>query len=169
LAPRRVEVLAAELVGLYSDLGAAERELPKELASQPRLPPALGRFPTLLVRYQVSSGTYVRVLAADLAARLGTTAHLGGLVRLRSGQVGLEQAQLLEDFHPERALSPAAALGMDTLQLSAAQAESLRRGLQVAASRSGVFLAYGPEGLIGIVQGDGYQLRPLRNWPISSE
>jgi len=56
--------------------------------------------PELDVRIRCSSGTYVRVIAADLGTALGCGAHLGGLRRTRSGPPfrGWEAA----DSAPER-------------------------------------------------------------------
>ena len=45
-----------------------------------------------------SSGTYVRVLAADIAKRLGTVGHLINLVRLANGALKLEDAVSLDEL-----------------------------------------------------------------------
>jgi len=57
-----------------------------------------------------STGTYVRVLAADLGAALGGGAHLRGLRRTRVGSFGLAEAATLDLLSPARVLSPAQAL-----------------------------------------------------------
>ena len=44
-----------------------------------------------------SSGTYVRALARDLGAALGTAGHLTALRRTRVGPFGLDEAQPLTD------------------------------------------------------------------------
>jgi len=44
------------------------------------------------VKMVVSKGYYVRALARDLAARLGTVGHLGALRRVRSGTFTLADA-----------------------------------------------------------------------------
>jgi tRNA pseudouridine55 synthase len=54
--------------------------------------------PELDVRVLCSSGTYVRVLAADLGERLGCGAHLAGLRRTRSGPFSLASARTVEEF-----------------------------------------------------------------------
>jgi tRNA pseudouridine55 synthase len=51
--------------------------------------------PALLFEVECSSGTYVRSLAHDLGQQLGSGAHLGALVRLRSGRFRLEEAASL--------------------------------------------------------------------------
>jgi tRNA pseudouridine55 synthase len=52
--------------------------------------------PSLVVEVGCSPGTYIRSLAHDLGARLGSGAYLDGLVRLRSGHFALEDAVSLE-------------------------------------------------------------------------
>lgn len=57
-----------------------------------------------------SSGTYVRVLAADLGHALGGGAHLDNLRRTAIGPFTLDDAVPLEQLTPEVLLSPAEAL-----------------------------------------------------------
>ena len=57
-----------------------------------------------------SSGTYVRVLAADLGAALGGGAHLRSLRRTAIGSFGLDEAVPIDQLGPEHLLPPAAAL-----------------------------------------------------------
>lgn len=47
-------------------------------------------------RVAVSKGTYIRALARDIGAKLGTGAHVSSLKRLRSGALDLSRAQRLE-------------------------------------------------------------------------
>lgn len=61
----------------------------------------------LRVRLLVSKGYYVRSLARDLAARLGTVGHLTELRRLRSGAFTLAEAVSLASLSPS---SPALSL-----------------------------------------------------------
>jgi tRNA pseudouridine55 synthase len=61
--------------------------------------------PIAIVDVTCTAGTYVRALARDLGARLGTGAYLGGLVRTASGPFTLELAVTLD------ALRDAAAAG----------------------------------------------------------
>ena len=71
LAPREVTILALDLV----DWDAAD--------------PAR---PVAVVDVSCSAGTYIRALARDLGAHLGTGAYLGALVRTASGGFRLEDA-----------------------------------------------------------------------------
>ena len=54
--------------------------------------------PELDVRVLCSSGTYVRVIAADLGQQLGCGGHLGALRRTRSGPFMLDAAHTVEAF-----------------------------------------------------------------------
>jgi tRNA pseudouridine55 synthase len=59
---------------------------------------------------ECSSGTYIRVLAADLGAALGGGAHLRHLRRTRVGSFGTEEAHRLDALTPAHILSPVQAL-----------------------------------------------------------
>jgi tRNA pseudouridine55 synthase len=89
--------------------------------------------PIATVRYQVSSGTYVRALARDLGASVGTEATLASLVRTKVGQFRVEDAvapdALDADSLPERLVPIDVALsGIRKLTVSAIQAQHLRQG-----------------------------------------
>jgi tRNA pseudouridine55 synthase len=75
LAPRRVEIRALELV----DWDDADPERP-----------------IAVVDVVCSAGTYVRALARDLGASLGSGAYLGALVRTASGPFTLDAARSLD-------------------------------------------------------------------------
>ena len=62
------------------------------------------------VRVDCSSGTYVRVLAADLGAALGGGAHLRGLRRTRVGSFTVHDARRVGELDAARVLTPALAL-----------------------------------------------------------
>jgi tRNA pseudouridine55 synthase len=57
-----------------------------------------GDFPLATITVECSTGTYVRVLADDIAGSLGGRAHLEGLRRTRVGSFGLDLALALEDL-----------------------------------------------------------------------
>jgi tRNA pseudouridine55 synthase len=92
--------------------------------------------PELDVRVACSSGTYVRVLAADLGASLGCGAHLGGLRRTLSEPFSLDSARTVEDFEAaveagklESMLIPLAeALGFPIHRVGGEQLIRLRNG-----------------------------------------
>lgn len=54
--------------------------------------------PILVLNVTCSKGTYIRSLAYDLGRALGCGAHLGGLVRTRSGPFRLEESITLEEL-----------------------------------------------------------------------
>jgi tRNA pseudouridine55 synthase len=66
--------------------------------------------PVAVVDVACSAGTYVRALARDLGAALGSAAYLGALVRTRSGPFRIEDAVGLDE------LRQGAAVGRDGLR-----------------------------------------------------
>ena len=56
------------------------------------------QFPILEIEYKVSSGTYIRSLAADMGDLLGTGAYLSGLVRTEVGDYSLSEALALDEY-----------------------------------------------------------------------
>jgi tRNA pseudouridine55 synthase len=73
--PRPVEIFALELID-FSD----------------------GEFPLAVMRVECSKGTYIRVLADDLARSLGGRAHLEGLRRTRVGSFGLGESITVDNL-----------------------------------------------------------------------
>jgi tRNA pseudouridine55 synthase len=92
--------------------------------------------PEIDVRVLCTSGTYVRVLAADLGEMLGCGAHLGGLRRTLSEPFSLDSAHTVEEFEAavesgnvESMLIPMAeALGFPVHTVSGEQRIRLRNG-----------------------------------------
>lgn len=75
--------------------------------------------------FDVSKGTYVRSLARDLGERMGTCAHLCGLVRTSAGAVRLADCLTLDELAEggaslaaRRCLDPAALLGLPRRDLA---------------------------------------------------
>ncbi|MFO0704752.1 MAG: tRNA pseudouridine(55) synthase TruB [Candidatus Andersenbacteria bacterium] len=60
------------------------------------------QYPTLQIETRVSSGTYIRAIARDLGADLGTGGYLASLKRTRSGTINLADAYELNDITAER-------------------------------------------------------------------
>jgi tRNA pseudouridine55 synthase len=65
---------------------------------------------TFRIEVECSSGTYVRVLAADLGALLGGGAHLTNLRRTRIGSFTTDEARPVDELTPAVILTPAQAL-----------------------------------------------------------
>jgi len=125
------------------------------------------------VRVRCSKGTYIRQLATDLGAELGTGAHLAGLRRLAVGGFRLEQAVALDDLQAmgdaARAawlLPPDSLLGaLPRIELDEAQTRRFLHGQAVPLEAPGgpcrVYRVGGP--LLGVGEaGPGDELRPVR-------
>lgn len=104
------------------------------------------------VLVECSSGTYVRVLAADLGERLGGVAHLRTLRRVAIGSFRDTEAIALEDVSPDRVL-PCRELvrDMPAAEIAGAELTAVRHGrsveraiLQVAGE--GPWALVGPDG-----------------------
>ena len=104
-----------------------------------------GVFP---VEVSCSSGTYVRVLAADLGTVLGGGAHLRNLRRTSIGSFSVEDARLVDELTPAVVLSPAQALrDLDQVVVTADVQRHIARGLALDRVPVGV-TGDGPWGLV---------------------
>jgi tRNA pseudouridine55 synthase len=114
-----------------------------------------------------SSGTYVRALARDLGARLGSAGHLTSLRRTRVGPYGIDQAHTLDALDEEFAVLPiadAARAAFAARQLSSDEARRLAHGQRLEASElgPGPVAAYAPDGtLVALIADAGLTARPL--------
>ena len=129
--------------------------------------------PRLSLRVRCSKGTYIRTLAEDIGAALGTGAHLSGLRRTASGRFRIEDAVSLEALRelPSAARSdrvlPLTALvqGLPRAALDAGAEARLRNGqaLEISGLAEGVVAVVRADGaLIGLGRSQGGVLRPLR-------
>ena len=142
LAPRRVTIHELRLLGL------AGAELTLEVTC--------------------SKGTYVRALARDIAAALGTVGHLGALTRTRVGPFSLDESISL-DALAERGvdafIQPASRAMPDAPSFSADGAELARlangQAVAVDGLRADAVWVYDPGGrLMCLASADGIHLRP---------
>ena len=122
-----------------------------------------------------SSGTYIRALARDLGAALGTGGHLTQLRRTRVGGYSVEDARTLEqlaDRFEVLPLAQAASAAFPRRNLSADEARRLANGGRLAMAPSAdpqastdpptPTAAYAPDGtLIALVTEESGQARPL--------
>ena len=100
------------------------------------------------IEVECSSGTYVRVLAADLGTALGGGAHLRNLRRTRMGSFGAEEAHLVDELGPAIVLTPAEALRhLDQVVVRIRDRSSVARGLALDRVPLGV-TGDGPWGLV---------------------
>lgn len=95
-----------------------------------------------------SSGTYVRVLAADLGTALGGGAHLRNLRRTRIGSFATEDARLVDELTPAVVLTPAQAMrDLDQVVVPLDAQKLVARGLPLDRVPLGVS-GDGPWGLV---------------------
>jgi tRNA pseudouridine55 synthase len=119
-----------------------------------------------------SSGTYIRAIARDLGAALGTGGHLTALRRTRVGPYEIARArtlaQLAENYE-FTTLAEAAAAAFGCMHLNAEEARLVSHGgrLPAAADESGVaspapVAAFDPDGnLTALLAREGDEMRPL--------
>ncbi|MDQ1374141.1 MAG: tRNA pseudouridine55 synthase [Actinomycetota bacterium] len=109
----------------------------------------------LRVEVQCSSGTYIRVLAADLGHALGGGAHLRNLRRTEVGSFTVEGAVPLEELTADAALSPADALrDYPALTLEGGAVDDVRHGrpVELEAGEGPVALLDAGGALIGVYE-----------------
>ena len=129
--------------------------------------------PHAVLRVACGKGTYVRVLAEDLAAAVGSCAHLSALRRTAVGPFALDAAvtlDTLDEMSPaarDALLLPAdaALAGLARLDVDAPTALALAQGRIASApgEAQGKFRCYGPDGrFVGLIEASGGALRSLR-------
>ena len=129
--------------------------------------------PDLRIEAACSAGTYLRSLAHDLGAELGTFGHLSQLCRTRSGPFTLEQAVPLDELDkldPSRLIPMAAATGLASYEVDARTARRVALGSQLGrhevrgAPASGTFQLVHRSRLVALMEAlQGLpQLRTLR-------
>lgn len=113
-------------------------------------------------RVACSSGTYVRVLAAELGAELGCGAHLVRLVRTAVGPFTLARAVGLEALGEPLAVEAVVA-HLPSLRLEGDEAVAASHGRVLGpAGIAGPYGVYGPDGhLIGVWRDDGPRAKPV--------
>jgi tRNA pseudouridine55 synthase len=128
--------------------------------------------PILELRVRCSKGTYIRALAEDIGAALGTGAHLAALRRTGSGRFNVRDAVTLDELRamPDRraALLPLRVLleGLPSTELDAVAEARLRNGqaLKISGLEAGVRALYRADGAViglGEAQAEGV-LKALR-------
>lgn len=170
LPARDIVIHDLELLGVYDRVQDAPRTFnpadwtPAESGMTFTLPEALGEFPTLLVRAEVGSGTYLRSLARDVGAALGVPAHLSGLVRTRVGRYSLRDAVSLEALGDAEGIPDLAALDFPVIEADDTLALHLKQGKRPPHRAQGRHVVTQNGELVAVVDGDGEQLRVVRVW-----
>jgi tRNA pseudouridine55 synthase len=129
--------------------------------------------PLATLRVRCSKGTYVRVLAEDLAAAVGCCAHLAALRRVATGPftldhaVTLDELEVLDSEQRDALLLPiySPLAQMPTLEVDVESVRSLLQGRVVLrpAGTSGRYCCFTSErGFLGVVEADDRGLRGVR-------
>ena len=119
-----------------------------------------------------SSGTYIRALARDLGAALGTGGHLTALRRTSVGAYDLSQARTLQDLSERMIVTPlaeAAAAAFPRIDLTEADAGRLSHGIKIdvpegapSGTAEAPAAAFAPDGsLVALVATESGRLRSL--------
>ena len=133
-------------------------------------------YPTLGLRIDCGSGTYVRSLGRDLAERLGSAAVMASLVRTAIGDFRLEDALLPEELTPDnwhdRLLPPLRAVAhLPHITVTADEATRLRNGQSIAQRSVGdppsLAAIDANEQLIAIVEPRDGRIAPVRTFPMT--
>ncbi|WP_261664114.1 tRNA pseudouridine(55) synthase TruB [Deinococcus sp. Marseille-Q6407] len=172
LPARPVTIHRLELLGVYSSLAQAPQRVsrgaggwaPDPAGREVPLPPALGEFPTLLLRASVGSGTYLRSLARDLGTALGQPAHLSGLLRTRAGAYDLADCLPLDAVADAEGHSDLSALPFPQVEVSEQTAAELRQGKRPRCAETGRLTVTHAGRLVAVVDGDGEQWKVVRAW-----
>ena len=125
LPPRPAGYVHLELLYLVPTI--SEIPLPAGVQAAD-LPVQLGEFPVALIDVHVTAGTYVRAFARDLGERLGTGAHLAGLVRYQAGDAHLRSAVALANLADDPGAKAYDVLPMAKRTVTAEMAATIRLG-----------------------------------------
>jgi tRNA pseudouridine55 synthase len=126
--------------------------------------------PHLRLRVRCSKGTYIRTLAEDIGAALGTCAHLAALRRTASGRFRVDDAMTLEQLasmkNPRQPLLGLERMlhGLPRAELDAGQEARFRNGQTLKEfPGEGLQAVFGPGGaVVGLGEAQSGALRPLR-------
>lgn len=119
--------------------------------------------PVATLRIECSKGTYIRSIAADLGAAVGTGAHLAALRRTRIGPFSESSAVALEDATENAILEMSEAIrGYPRRTVDAEDARAVVHGKVLPpAGIEGTYAIWGPEGLVAMARDDQDGTRSL--------
>ncbi|KAF0242291.1 MAG: tRNA pseudouridine55 [Planctomycetota bacterium] len=114
----------------------------------------------------VSSGTYVRVLAEEAGRALGCGAHLKALRRTRVGPFRVEDAVKPSEIDVKRLRPPAEALAhLPEFAMEEGQAQAVAHGRVVRWAGTGLVRMTRDGKLMAVGEGDGKVAKPRRVFP----
>lgn len=125
--------------------------------------------PTAKLRVSCGKGTYIRVLAEDIAKAVGTRAHLVALRRTASAGFSVDEARTIEELETAAdpnsfVLSPAEGLkALPSVQLPQEQRTAVLHGgpiEAVAATAPGPVAVLDGDDLVGVYRPEGARLVP---------
>lgn len=122
--------------------------------------------PDVEFEVDVSSGTYVRVLAEEAGKALGCGAHLRSLRRTRVGPFKIENAVKFESVGPGTLRPPVEALAhLPEFALEEGQAQAVAHGRVVRWPGEGLVRMTRGGKLLAVGEGDGKVAKPKRVFP----
>jgi tRNA pseudouridine55 synthase len=124
--------------------------------------------PEVTFEVDCSSGTYVRAIARDVGAALGTGGHLARLRRTAIGSFRVDDAAPVDALTPARGIPMLSAIGhLPILHVNEDESTALRFGQSLARAVEPGTLAIEQGGeLIGIAVSDGERVKPKKVFAI---
>ncbi len=181
-AARRGEVqdLPARPAGYLAisllDVAASAHELPRTFTPgswEPAasghtfgLPAELAPLPSALIRVEVQAGTYIRSFARDLGELMDSGAFLSGLVRIRSGRIGLEETVEADALAGAAGLAAHQVMQQQQVRLTAEEVRRVRLGQRLSPSFGGTALLLDESNeLVAVASNEAGRMRLLAVFP----
>ena len=122
---------------------------------------------------RTGSGTYVRTLAEDLGSVVGAGAYAAALRRTHIGDFSVQDALGPDELLPVRVVAGGrGVLSLDEAlaflprhEVGGRDARLAANGNELREAPSGRFRVYGPDGLLGVYEGEDTNARPLIVFP----
>ncbi|MDY6429694.1 MAG: tRNA pseudouridine(55) synthase TruB [Bacilli bacterium] len=89
-----------------------------------------------------SKGTYVRVLAEDIATKIGTVGHLENLRRLKIGEVSLVNSVQLEELIADNILNPIDFISLPEVELEEKDYQKVLNGAKMKLNREDPLIVF---------------------------
>lgn len=108
------------------------------------------------VQFKVSSGTYIRSIARDIAERCGCAAHLARLVRMRVGTIDIVQSRTLDNLLEAKesaAIDPATIFDFSIAFASEKQTSLIKNGVSIPIDDF-ILCKYSDESYVPLVDGE---------------